>query len=58
MLKTPISEERYQQILEYNRIYYASMSLEKKQELLAIKKLYNKIYRERQSLLRKGNKTI
>jgi hypothetical protein len=43
--KKPVSPEKYEKMLEYNRNYYASMSAEKKEEYLAYKRLYN--YRNR-----------
>jgi phage pi2 protein 07 len=52
MLKKTITDEKYQALLQYNRIYYASMSLEKKQKYLEDKRLYNKLFRERQKSLR------
>lgn len=43
--KKPVSPEKYEAMLEYNRNYYATMSPEKKEEYLAYKRLYN--YRNR-----------
>lgn len=46
VLKPTISNERYEKILEYNRNYYANMSVERKAEYIEMKKLYNRRYRE------------
>jgi len=54
MLKKTITDEKYQSMLEYNRIYYANMSPEKKQQYLADKRLYNKKFRDKIKLSKLG----
>ena len=49
-LKRTISNERYEKMLEYNRNYYANMSVERKAEYIEKKKLYNRKRREQKKL--------
>ena len=44
-LKKPISPEKYEKMLEYNRIYYANMGDEQRAAYLERKRLYNLKFR-------------